>query len=373
MQIISFKMIPFLDLQKINLLHQVEIEAKLLDVFRSGWYILGCENKAFESEFSEFIGSKHCVGVANGYDALRLIFRAYIQMGILKSGDEVLVPAHTYIASILAITENGLTPILIDAKKDTFQMDLHLIQEQITPKTKALLTVHLYGEVDYSIVMQDLVSKNNLLLIEDNAQAVGASHQGIKTGNIGHAAGFSFYPGKNLGALGDGGAVTTNDPELAQMVKILANYGSQKKYENQECGLNSRLDEIQAAVLRVKLPHIDQENQKRREIATRYLKEIKNDKIVLPANPTDPNQHVWHLFVIQTSNRDDLQKFLSDHQVQTMIHYPIPPHKQACYAQWKDLQLPVTEEIHQTVLSLPISPVLTAVEVDYIIQTINNY
>lgn len=366
-------MIKFLDLQQINLAHQHEIEERLLQTFRSGWYLLGNEVKNFEQNLKNYLGAEEVIGVANGLDALRLILRGYIEMGIMQPGDEVIVPANTYIASVLAISDNGLVPVLVEPDPKTFNLDISKIEEKITAKTKAVMIVHLYGRVVWSEELVALANKHQLKIIEDNAQAIGAEWNGIKTGNLGDAAGFSFYPGKNLGALGDGGAVSCKDAELAKTIRALANYGSNQKYVNIYKGLNSRLDEIQAAVLDVKLKFIDEENARRREIAKRYLSEIKNDKIVLPVNPEDEKEHVWHLFVIRTQEREKLQNYLTDNGVQTLIHYPIPPHKQQAYKEMNDLNFPVTEQIHEEVLSLPISPVMDDDEVSAVINTINNY
>ncbi|MCD9854177.1 DegT/DnrJ/EryC1/StrS family aminotransferase [Epilithonimonas sp. JDS] len=366
-------MIKFLDLQKINLLHQAEIEQKLLDVFRSGWYLLGNEVKLFEKNLSAYTGIKHAIGVANGLDALRLIFRAYIEIGFMKKGDEVIVPANTYIASILALSDNGLVPVLVEPDINTYNIDISKIEEKITPKTKAIFIVHLQGRVVFSAKLQALAAAHNLKIVEDNAQAIGAEWNGLKTGNLGDAAGFSFYPGKNLGALGDAGAVTTNDDELEQAIRSLANYGSSEKYVNIYKGLNSRLDEIQAAVLDIKLKYIDGENAYRRDIAKKFISEINNPKIILPENPEDEKEHVWHVFVIRSQNRAALQKYLTDNGIQNLIHYPIPPHKQKAYKEWNELSFPITERIHDEVLSLPISPVLEKEDVDLIIDVLNNY
>ena len=366
-------MIHFLDLQKINLAHQQEIEERLLATFRSGWYLLGNEVKRFEENLCKYIGSKNVIGVANGLDALRLILRAYKEMGVMRSGDEVIVPANTYIASVLAISDNELTPVLVEPDENTFNIDIKKIEEKITSKTKAIMLVHLYGRAVFSQEIKQLADKYGLKIIEDNAQAIGAAWNGVKTGNLGDAAGFSFYPGKNLGALGDGGAVVTKDAELADVVRALANYGSRKKYENVYQGLNSRLDELQAAVLDVKLQYIDAENDHRRSIAKRYITEISNEKIELPALPENSDEHVWHLFVIRTKSRENFQKYLSENGVQTLIHYPIPPHKQQAYRDLNTLSLPITEQIHEEVLSLPISPVMTDEEVSKVINLINLY
>lgn len=366
-------MIKFLDLQQINLAHQQEIEEKLLQTFRSGWYLLGNEVKAFEEQLAVYTGAKHAIGVANGLDALRLILRGYIEMGVMKKGDEILVPANTYIASILAISDNGLVPVLVEPDLHTFNLDISKIEEKITAKTKAVMIVHLYGRVVWSEELVALANKHQLKIIEDNAQAIGAEWNGIKTGNLGDAAGFSFYPGKNLGALGDAGGITTNDEELAKTIRALANYGSNQKYVNIYQGLNSRLDEIQAAVLGVKLKYIDTENSRRKEIAKRYIAEIKNPNIILPENPANEAEHVWHLFVIRTAEREKLQNYLTEKGVQTLIHYPIPPHKQEAYKDWNNLSFPITEQIHDEVLSLPISPVMSDEEVDAVINVLNSY
>lgn len=366
-------MIKFLDLQKINLQYQAEIEAKLLETFRSGWYLQGNEVKNFESSLATYIGSPNAIGVANGLDALRLIFKAYLELGQLKFGDEVIVPANTYIASVLAITDNRLKPVFAEPNIDNYNLDISKIEALITPKTKAIILVHLYGQVCWSKELEALAKKYDLKIIEDNAQSIGAEWNGIKTGNLGDAAGFSFYPGKNLGALGDAGAVTCKDDLLAKTIRALANYGSEEKYINKYQGLNSRLDEIQASVLDVKLKYIDADNDKRRKIAEQYVAGIKNDKIILPILPADPKEHVYHLFVIRTSKREKLQKYLTENGVQTLIHYPIPPHKQKAYKYYNNLSFPITERIHDEVLSLPISSVLADKEVLKIIEIINNF
>lgn len=366
-------MIKFLDLKKINLAHQQEIEERLLNTFRSGWYLLGNEVKQFEENLAKYIGAQHAIGVANGLDALRLILRAYIEMGVMQKGDEIIVPANTYIASILAISDNGLVPVLVEPDLETYNIDISKIEEKITSKTKGILIVHLYGRVVFSDELVSIAEQHQLKIIEDNAQAIGAEWNGNKTGNLGDASGFSFYPGKNLGALGDAGAVTTNDEELAKTIRALANYGSNQKYVNIFQGLNSRLDEIHAAVLDVKLKYIDAENERRRDIAKRYLSEIKNPKIVLPENPANEAEHVWHLFVIRTAERGRLQNYLTENGVQTLIHYPIPPHKQEAYKDLNELSFPITEKIHEEVLSLPISPVMNDVEVFKIISTLNEF
>ncbi len=366
-------MIKFLHLQKINLAYQNEIEERLLNTFRSGWYLLGNEVKNFEQNLSQYTGSPNTIGVANGLDALRLIFRAYLELGQLKVGDEVIVPANTYIASVLAITDNQLKPVFAEPDNDTYNIDISKIESLITSKTKAIMVVHLYGRVCWSQELENLAKKYDLKIIEDNAQAIGAEWNGIKTGNLGDAAGFSFYPGKNLGALGDGGTVTCKDPILAKTIRALANYGSEEKYINKYQGLNSRLDEIQAAVLDVKLKYIDSDNARRRQIAERYVAEIKNTTITLPQLPAAAEEHVWHLFVIRAGKREQLQNYLQENGVQTLIHYPIPPHKQKAYKYYNNLTFPITEKIHEEVLSLPISPVMEDDEVQKIISCINNF
>ena len=366
-------MIKFLDLQKINLLYQQEIEQKLLDVFRSGWYLMGEEVKNFENNLAQYIDTKHAIGVANGLDALRLIFRAYIELGVMKAGDEVIVPANTYIASILALSDNGLVPVLVEPDDSTFNLDITKIEEAITPKTKTILIVHLQGRIVFSDQLKAIANKYNLKIVEDNAQAIGATWKGIKSGNLGDAAGFSFYPGKNLGALGDAGAVTTNDDELAKTIRAIANYGSNQKYINIYKGLNSRLDELQAAVLDIKLKYIDNENESRRVIAKRFIAEINNPRIILPENPQDEKEHVWHVFVVRSKDRDALQNYLSEKGIQTIIHYPIPPHQQEAYKELANLSFPITEIMHNEVLSLPISSVLTEDEVTEIIYVVNQF
>ena len=366
-------MIKFLDLQKINLSHQEEIEERLLKTFRSGWYLLGSEVKTFEENLAKYVGSKYAIGVANGLDALRLILRAYIELGVMKKGDEIIVPANTYIASILAISDNGLVPVLVEPSIDDYNIDINRIEEKITEKTKGILIVHLYGRVVFSDNLKELAQKHGLKIVEDNAQAIGAKWENISTGNLGDAAGFSFYPGKNLGALGDAGGITTNDEDLAKTIRAVANYGSNQKYVNIYQGLNSRLDEIQAAVLDVKLKYIDAENDRRKEIAARYISEIKNPSIILPENPADTAEHVWHIFIIRTDKREELQNYLTANGVQTLIHYPIPPHKQEAYKEWNDLSFPITEKIHSEVMSLPISPVMEEEEISTIINCLNKF
>ena len=369
-------MIPFLSLKEVTGLHEAEIEEAVKRVVESGWYLQGEANSRFEEHYASFIGSKHCVGCANGLDALIWIFRAYIELGVMAPGDEVIVPANTYIATILAITENGLVPVLVDPRADTLEIDDSKIEEAITSKTKAICIVHLYGRNAYTDKIGSLCQKYGLKLIEDNAQAHGCfSADGRRTGSIGDAAGHSFYPGKNLGALGDGGAVTTNDPDLAAAVRTLANYGSSAKYVFKYTGRNSRLDEIQAAVLDVKLKYLDEDNAHRQQIAKMYYEGISNPYITLPKR-LDDTQNVYHLFPIICSRRDELQAYLKENGVETLIHYPIPPHKQECYASapWNiGLQLPVTEQIAAQELSLPIGPAIKPETVSYIIEAINRF
>jgi dTDP-4-amino-4,6-dideoxygalactose transaminase len=426
-------MIKFLDLQKITENFEPEISWAIQRVVKRGWFLLGEELADFEKEYAAFVGTKNCIGVANGLDALRLIFKAYIATGVMKEGDEVLVPANTFIASILAISDNRLKPVLIEPDINTYNLDISLIEQHISSRTRAIMVVHLYGQACWSTRLEEIAAKYNLKIIEDNAQAAGAeievenlerrtdkisslvslgsplpssSHPEPfairRTGSLGHAAGHSFYPGKNLGALGDGGAVTTDDDELAAVIRALSNYGSLKKYINDYQGLNSRLDEIQAAILRVKLPRLDAENQRRREIAQLYINHITNYDIILPilrndkrearndALPTHngefgaqstPNSipvtrnfaHVWHLFVIRHPVRDRLQKFLTDYKIQTLIHYPIPPHKQRAFKDLNYFSFPVTERISQECLSLPISSVMHNEDVERVIELLNNF
>lgn len=365
-------MIKFLDLQQVTEKYSAEIHEAVKKVIDSGWYLQGKENEKFEADYSAYIGTKHTVGVANGLDALIWIFRAYIEMGIMQEGDEVIVPANTYIASILALTENGLKPVLVEPDIRTYQIDDTKIEEAITDRTKALLIVHLYGQCAYTDRIGELCRKYDLKLVEDNAQAHGCLYGGRKTGSLGDAAGHSFYPGKNLGALGDAGAVTTDDEELARTVRALANYGSARKYVFKYTGRNSRLDEIQAAVLGVKLRHLDEDSARRKAVARYYIENIRNLQVILP-QVEDWDAHVFHIFPVRCPQRDRLQKYLSDHGVQTIIHYPIPPHQQECYREWNTLSFPVTEQIHNEELSLPISPVMTDEEVQQIVEILNKY
>ncbi len=369
-------MIKFLDLKKINEPYETAFQEKLKSVLDSGWYILGKEVYEFETNFANYCGANHCIGVGNGLDALVLIFKGYIQLGKLKKGDEVIVPANTYIASILAILQADLVPVLVEPKLETYNIDPDLIQDKIASKTKAILVVHLYGQLAEIDTINTIAKQNNLIVVEDAAQSVGAiCNQKSVIKNQQSSVAYSFYPGKNLGALGDGGAVVTNDEQFAKTIQSIRNYGSEVKYQNEYIGLNSRLDELQAAFLNVKLPHLDKENNIRRAIAKRYLSEIKNDKIILPilSLRETKQSHVFHLFVIRTKNRDDLQNYLLENGIQTLIHYPIPPHKQKAFSSWNNLSFPITEKIHQEVLSLPISPVLADDEVSYVVEILNKY
>ena len=372
-------MIKFLDLQKINAQYASELKQAASEVIDSGWFLMGKRLSSFETKLANYIGATNAIGVANGLDALRLILKAYIDLGIMNEGDEIIVPANTYIASILAITDNRLKPILVEPNQTSFNLDINLVESHITPKTKAIMVVHLYGQISWNEKLSALAKKYKLKIIEDNAQAIGAEWNGIKAGNLGDAAGFSFYPGKNLGALGDAGAVTTNDDELAKHIRALGNYGSNKKYVNEFQGLNSRLDEMQAAFLEVKLQYIDAENQYRRQLAALYLNGIKNPAIALPFpenkafEPTKNKEHVWHLFVIRCNQREKLQEYLTENGVQTLIHYPIPPNKQLAYKEMNHLDYPITNVIHNEVLSLPISPVTSEDEILKIITILNNF
>jgi len=365
-------MIPFLDLKKNNQQYRGELIEAATNVIDSGWYIQGEQVQCFEKEFASYCGTKHCIGVANGLDALILIFRAYKELGRLKEGDEVIVPANTYIASILAITENRLKPVLVEPDEKTYNLDPKLIEQAITPKTKAILAVHLYGQLADMLEINKIAKKNNLLVIEDSAQAHGASYNGIKSGNWGNASGFSFYPGKNLGALGDAGAVTTNDSELEKTIRALGNYGSHKKYENLYQGVNSRLDEMQAAFLRVKLKNLDMEISHRRKIAKIYVNGVSNPNIIL-SQCNSREQHVFHLFVIRTRRRKEFQLYLLKKNIETLIHYPTPPHLQRAYSQWNSDSYPATEKMHQEVLSLPISGFQSINDTYRVIELINDF
>lgn len=375
--------VPFLSLKDVTALHGAEINEAVSRVVNSGWYLQGDENARFERDYANYIGTKHCIGCANGLDALIWIWRAYIELGVMQPGDEVILPANTYIATHLGLTENGLVPVCVEPRLDTLEIDDSLIEQHITPRTKAICIVHLYGRCAYTDKIGALCKKYCLKLVEDNAQAHGCSFSGRKTGSLGDAAGHSFYPGKNLGALGDAGAVTTNDKELADCIRALANYGSQRKYVFKYTGRNSRLDEIQAAVLDVKLKCLDEDNKHRQEVAAYYYDHISNPLITLPKRLNDKN-NVYHLFpiLITDGKRDALHDYLQEHGIGTVIHYPIPPHMQECYAnqmfrvenlelRGKDVSLPTTEQIHNEELSLPIGPTITMDEVEYVVKLIN--
>ncbi|MFW1911293.1 DegT/DnrJ/EryC1/StrS family aminotransferase [Acinetobacter ursingii] len=369
-------MIPFLDLKGINQQYRAELVEACTRVIDSGWYIGGKELEQFEKNFAEYCGVKFAIGVANGLDALILTLRAWKELGKLKDSDEVIVPSNTYIASILAITANNLTPVLVEPNINTYNIDSDKIEAAITSKTKVILPVHLYGQLAEMPKIMAIAKKHDLLVLEDSAQSHGAETENKRAGNWGDASGFSFYPGKNLGALGDAGAITTNDEELANMLKALRNYGSHEKYKNLVPGVNSRLDEIQAAMLDIKLKFLDHEVEHRRKIADLYLKNIKNALIQLPlngVNAEDDLLHVWHLFVIRTEHREALQKYLSENGVQTLIHYPIPPHKQQAYKDWNDLSFPISEQIHREVISLPMGPTLSLAEAENVIQLCNRF
>lgn len=366
-------MIPFLDLHKINSRLEQDFKQRFDEFLDSGYYILGNQLSAFESEFATYCGVKYCVGVGNGLDALRLILEGYKQLGRIEPGDEVLVAANTFIATILAIKQAGLTPVLVEADKDSYNFDLDALRGAIGPKTKAIMPVHLYGELSPMEALKQIAETQQLLIIEDAAQAHGASDSdGEKAGNLGDAAGFSFYPTKNLGALGDGGAITTNDDALAGMVRKLRNYGTSSKYINEVAGFNSRLDEVQAAFLRTKLPLLDADNDKRRTIVNRYLKEISNRKINLPRY-SGGNDHVFHLFVVRVKDRIAFMEYLKDHKIGCLIHYPVAPHRQKALSEFRELSFPVSEQLHQEVVSIPMSPVLTDDEVTKVIEVLNGY
>lgn len=365
-------MIKFLDLQAINAAHITEIEEAVLRAARSGWYLRGEETRRFEEAYAQYIGCRHAIGCGNGLDALRLIFRAYIEMGVLHEGDEIIVPANTYIASILSVTDNRLCPVFVEPDKNTLQIDDTLIEQAITPRTRAVMIVHLYGRCAYTDLIGELCHKHGLLLIEDNAQAHGCHCGTRRTGSLGHAAGHSFYPGKNLGALGDGGCVTTDDDELARVIRALGNYGSEEKYVFKYTGYNSRLDELQAALLAVKLVHLDEDNHRRAAIAELYYKGIANPLIRLPQYVSAAN-NVYHLFPVFCEERDCLQQYLKEQGIETLIHYPIAPHQQECYKEYAHLSLPITEALHRTELSLPIGPTMTPDEARKVIEVVNNF
>lgn len=365
-------MIKYLELGKVTAMHGAEISEAVSRVVNGGWYLQGEETRLFEQEYAAYIGTRHCIGCGNGLDALTLILRAYIEMGVMQKDDEVIVPANTYIASILAISENGLKPVLVEPRIDTFQIDDSLMEQAITPRTKAVMLVHLYGLCAYTERLADICKRHNLKLIEDNAQAHGCTFSGRRTGSLGDAAGHSFYPGKNLGALGDAGAVTTDDDELASTVRALGNYGSSRKYVFDMKGRNSRIDELQAAVLRIKLKYLDEDNATRRAVAKRYISEIHNPELRLPGSDFCANS-VHHIFPVLCKRRDELQRYLTDSGVQTIIHYPIPPHRQQCYAELGGLNLPVTERIHREELSIPLNQTMPKEDVDKVIQLLNDF
>ena len=361
-------MIKFLDLEKVNNRFRDEIDLRFKNILDKGWYLQGEENQKFADDFASFCGTEYAIGVANGLDAINLIIRAF-GFGV---GDEIIVPSNTYIATILAISENNCTPVLVEPDINTYNINPDLIEEKITDKTKAIIVVHLYGQAVQMDKIWNLAKKYNLKVIEDSAQAHGAIYKGKRVGNLSDASAFSFYPGKNLGCMGDGGAVTTNDKELFEKVKAIANYGSDRKYHHIYKGVNSRLDELQAAVLDVKLSHLDEDNNRRREISKYYRENIKNPKIILP-KVYDEKAHVWHIFAIRTEDRNALQKHLEANGIQTNIHYPTPPHKQGAYKEWENQSYPISEEIHRTVLSLPISPVMTNEEVKKVVEVVNEF
>ena len=366
-------MIKFLDLKKINEPYKEEFLNDLERIINSGWFILGGEVESFEKSFAEYCGTDFCIGVNSGLDALSLIFRAWLEQGKIKKGDEIIVPANTYIASILSITDNGLIPVLVEPDEISFNISPGEVKKALTKKTKAIFPVHLYGQLADMAHLKEIANERGLLILEDSAQAHGASMDGIKAGGFGNASGFSFYPGKNLGALGDAGAITTNDEELAQILRASRNYGSQKKYENIFQGVNSRLDPVQAAFLNRKIINLDEELNIRRKIAKAYSEKINNKKIKLPKMPSNEESHVWHLFVVRCNERDRFKKYLRSKDIETIIHYPIPPHKQKAYVNFNSLKLPITERIHSEVLSIPIGSHLDDSEIDYICNAINMF
>lgn len=365
-------MVKFLDIQKITQQYEKEIHHSVARVIDSGWYLLGEETRIFEKNYAAFIGTRYCVAVANGLDALRIILRSYIEMGMMAEGDEIIVPANTFIASVIAITDNRLKPILVEPNLENYLIDDSKIESAITARTKGIMVVHLYGRCAYTPQIELLCHKYDLKLIEDNAQAVGSFYNGLATGSLGDAAGHSFYPGKNMGALGDGGAITTNDRRLADTARSLANYGSSEKYIFPFQGYNSRLDEIQAAILNVKLAHLKQDNERRRGVARYYLEHIDHPDVILP-QVSDWNAHVFHLFVVRSRRRDALLRHLNENGVQVLVHYPVPPHKQKAFSELNHLHLPVTEKIHDEVLSLPISQVITDDEAAVVADVVNSF
>jgi dTDP-4-amino-4,6-dideoxygalactose transaminase len=365
-------MIKFLDLQKITAKYADELHEAVNRVVDSGWYLQGKENEKFEADYGAYIGTKYAIGCANGLDALYLMMRGYIELGVMQPGDEVIVPANTYIATILAITKNNLVPVLVEPTLENLEIDVDKIEEAITPRTKGIMIVHLYGRIAYNEKLQAICQKHQLKLMEDCAQSHGCTFKGVKTGALGDAGAHSFYPGKNLGAFGDAGAVTTNDETLAATIRALANYGSQKKYVFKYVGMNSRLSEMDAAVLDVKLRHLDADNARRQEVARRYYEGIHNTLITLPKRLSNEN-NVYHLFPVLCKRRDEFQEYLKENGVQTIIHYPIPPHKQECYQDWDERDYPITEQIHAQELSLPMSQVLTDEEVERVIEVVNGF
>jgi dTDP-4-amino-4,6-dideoxygalactose transaminase len=366
-------MTRFIEVKKINKLFQPALDIAVKRVIDSGSFIRGEELYAFEKNYASFTGAKHCVGVGNGFDALRLIFRAWILSGVLKEGDEVLVPSNTYIATILSVTDNRLVPVLVEPDYDTMNISPALLEQKISGRTKAILIVHLYGRNSFNTLIRSIADRYNLKIVEDNAQAAGCYAGTNRTGSVGDAAAHSFFPTKNLGALGDAGAVTTSDPLLAEIVRTLGNYGSHTKGLNSLAGVNSRLDELQAAVLNVKLPQLDRDNERRRRIAKYYLSNIRNTLIVLPSMPGDEREHVWHLFVVRCRERQALQKHLAERGIESMIHYPVPPHHQQALPELRSLSLPVSETIHREVLSLPLTPVLELSEAEEIVEAVNAF
>ena len=364
--------VPFLSLKDVTNMHGEEIREAARRVIDSGWYLQGKENEQFERHYADYIGTKYCIGCANGLDALIWIWRAYIELGVMQPGDEVILPANTYIATILAITDNRLVPVLVEPTWENLELDIDKVEAAITPKTKGVMTVHLYGRIAYNDKLGEICKKYGLKLMEDCAQSHGCAWKGIKTGALGDAAAHSFYPGKNLGALGDAGAVTTNDPELADVIRALANYGSHKKYVFKYVGMNSRMSEIDAAVLDVKLKYLDDDNKKRQQLAAYYYDNINNSLIKLPKRIADEN-NVYHQFPIFCEYRDKLQEYLADNDIQTLIHYPIPPHKQECYKDWKERSYPVTEMIHAQELSIPMNQVVSLSEAEKVVRYINSF
>jgi dTDP-4-amino-4,6-dideoxygalactose transaminase len=364
--------IKLLDLQAITMQHAEEYEAAARRVIESGWFLQGRENETFERDYARYIGTPHCVAVANGLDALKLVLRGYKELGVMQDGDEIIVPANTYIATILAITDNQLVPVLVEPTWENLELDISRVEEAITPRTKGVMTVHLYGRIAYNDALGDICRRHGLKLMEDCAQSHGCTYKGVKTGALGDAAAHSFYPGKNLGAFGDAGAVTTGDAELASVIRALANYGSQKKYVFRYVGINSRMSELDAAVLDVKLKYLDEDNRKRQQLAAYYYDNISNPLITLPSRLSDEN-NVYHQFPILCERRDELQQYLQEGGVQTLIHYPIPPHKQECYREWNNRCYPITERIHQQELSIPMNQVVSREEAETVVGLINNF